>query len=340
MSPITLANSTHRPNIDRILKGVIGIFEQVFSERIRGYYLRGSHRTGNDVPNSDLDLYVIFKENFRDEIEIQQAVQLCESCALIAPMLLEIAPGGEIHLGRAELAGLTLNFKLSTQFLYGEDIRDQIILPASEVWLRWVMHNQLFSFIAERPNLDVLVFPLGYPDPQAEFYGYDRRTLPSVDGGEQYSTKGLITTVCWLATALVAFRTGNYVGSKREAVESYKAHIGGEWSDFVEKVYDYRSHWHYLLPVEKSDRQTLGLTCQRALEFSNHFLEIYQGFLLDELNCEQPDAQLPAINSFIRIVYPGNQALADVLEKLRQSKDQKIRDAANTAADHIDRITT
>ena len=41
-----------------------------------------------------------------------------------------------------------------------------------------------------------------------------------------------------MATALVALRTGRYVGSKREAVEMYKAQIGDEWTDFVEQVYD------------------------------------------------------------------------------------------------------
>lgn len=335
MSTITLVNPTHRPIIDRILQGVIGVFEQAFPERIRGYYLRGSQRNDSGVLNSDLDLYVIFKEDFRDEIEMRQAIQLCESCALISPMLLEIAPGGEVHLGRVELAGLTLNFKLSTQFLYGEDIRDKIAAPSSDVWMRWAMHNQLSSFVEERPNLDVLVFPLDYPDPKAEFYGYDRQTLPCSEGGEQRSTKWLVAINCWLATALVALRTGRYVGSKQEAVEMYKAHIGDEWTDFVEQVYGCRNQWHYLIPSGGADRQTLKHLCQRALEFGNHFLNIYQDFLLNELHHNQSDAQLLALRSLKRIVYPKNQEIADALNRLQKSSDEKIRDATIAAINKL-----
>jgi hypothetical protein len=75
MSIITLVHPTHRPIIDRILQGVIGVFEQVFPERVRSYYLRGSHRNDSSVPNSDLDLYAIFKEDFHDAIEMRQAIQ-------------------------------------------------------------------------------------------------------------------------------------------------------------------------------------------------------------------------------------------------------------------------
>jgi hypothetical protein len=335
MSIITLVNPTHRPTIDRILQGVIGVFEQAFPERVRGYYLRGSHRNGSSVPNSDLDLYVIFKEDFRDPMEMQKAVKLCESCALISPMLLEIAPGGEVHLGRVELSGLTLNFKRSTQFLYGEDIRDKITAPSSETWIRWAMHSPLSSFIEERPHLDVLVFPLDYPAPEAEFYGYDRQTLPCSDSGEQPSTKWLVATNCWLATALVALRTGRYVGSKREAVEMYKAEIGDEWTDFIEQAYDCRGQWHYLIPIEKVDRQALRHLCQRALGFGNHFLDIYQDFLLRELHHDQSEAQLPALRSLKRIVYPQNQEITDAVNRLQQSSDEKIREAAIAAINRI-----
>lgn len=64
----TLAFSTNHPKINQILQGVIGVFEKVFPQRIRGYYLRGSHCSASAVPNSDLDLYVIFKEDFREPV--------------------------------------------------------------------------------------------------------------------------------------------------------------------------------------------------------------------------------------------------------------------------------
>ena len=241
-----LAYSTNYPKIDRILEGVIGIFEKVFQKRIRGYYLQGSYGGNTAISNSDLDLYVIFKENFHNPEEIVKAISLGQSCAQFSSVLLEIKPGAEaaLSLYPSENAGIALNFKHSTQFLYGEDIRNQVPAPSSEDWVRWAMHAPLSSFLATRAA-ESLIFPLDYPDAQAEFYGYDRQTIPCADGIDRPSSKWLVSTVGWIATAMVALKTGQYIGSKGEAVEQYKTSINDEWTTLIEQVYELcRNRWY------------------------------------------------------------------------------------------------
>ena len=69
--------------------------------------------------------------------------------------------------------------------------------------------------------------------------------------------------------------------------------------------------------------------------FGNHFLEIYQRFLLDELRSGQLESQLPALRSLNRIVYPNNQAIISIVKELQQSDDENVRNAANAAAEKI-----
>jgi hypothetical protein len=107
----------------------------------------------------------------------------------------------------------------------------------------------------------------------------------------------------------------------------------------VENVYKCRNRWHYLIPVETTDRQALKHLCQSALDFGNHFLGIYQDFLLNELRHEQLEVQLRALKSLKRIVYPNNQAIISMVNQLKQSSNEKIREAAIAAGTKIAQVS-
>ena len=126
--------------------------------------------------------------------------------------------------------------------------------------------------------------PLGYPDPRGEFYGYDCRAVRLPDGGEARSTRNLIRTTGWAATALVAHRAGRYVARKRDCHAIYRETIGDEWGDLLADIYTQcRAEWNYLIPDDAADRRRLRAICERTLAFENHFLAIYRRYLLAEL---------------------------------------------------------
>ena len=90
MSDIILLFSTANQKIDHIIKGVISLYEMVFPNRIRGYYLVGSYADGSATPTSDIDLQIWFKEGFIDQEEKERARQLREPCWLMSPLDLDL----------------------------------------------------------------------------------------------------------------------------------------------------------------------------------------------------------------------------------------------------------
>lgn len=315
----TLAYLSESPKVNRILQGVVEIFEKVFPRRIRGYYLQGSFGNRSTVTNSDLDMYVIFKKSFITPEESMIATSLSQSCAQISPVLLEIKSGPELYLYQAEHAGIALNFKYSTQFLYGEDIRNKIPTFTSDDWMQWAIKAPQTSLRVIR-SAKVLIFPLQQPDAKAEFYGYDRQMIPCSDGIDRPSSKWLVATVGWITTALVAYRTKQYVGSKGEATQLYKTHINDEWAPLVEQVYEEcRNHWNYLVPDREAERQKLRSLCRSALGFSNHYLSVYRNFLLDGLYERTPQYQIFAVKNLAQVIYPDDQEIANSLKRFQRS---------------------
>jgi adenylate cyclase len=70
----TLSESTGSLTADKILQGVIGILEQVFPDRVRGYFVRGSYASATSTQGSDLDMFVVFKDAFVESAEARRPV--------------------------------------------------------------------------------------------------------------------------------------------------------------------------------------------------------------------------------------------------------------------------
>src|SRR2546429_9782646 len=85
-----LANSTHNQHIDKILLGIVGIFEIAFPERIRSYYIEGSFADSSEVTTSDIDLQIIFRGSFSRGEERAQAEGLAGHCAALCSAVLGI----------------------------------------------------------------------------------------------------------------------------------------------------------------------------------------------------------------------------------------------------------
>jgi hypothetical protein len=278
MQPDHMLFSTGSERADAILRGVTGIWSAVFLGRIRGFYLLGSYAQGSASPASDLDLAILFRGAFLSEAESSAAQSLCENLEALGPKpFVDMWYASEQGLESDELVAPALQLKHSSRLLAGEDARRQISAELDERYVRAAMQAPAYVIRFARPELDKLSYPLAAPDPAGPWLGYDRWGIPAANGGDQPSTRLLITTVGRIATALLALRTGRYAGSKQESTERYCEYVADEWSALVSDVYTLcRVRDGYRIPSGARRRARLRELCEQALAFENHFLTAYR----------------------------------------------------------------
>jgi hypothetical protein len=271
MNEITLSFSTGEAKVDAILRGTIGILEMVFPQRIRAYYLAGSYVDGSYIPASDLDVVPVFKAQM---LEGEEAIywQVIHNLNLLSP----------IHLGfglRNEADSFTqggVGIKIGSELLYGEDIRDSIPLWSLDYYLQYMIGAHLGMMLSFRGNTAPLVFPLSYPDPDDEFYGY----VQSGDEPGKPETSALFGHVMVMASTLVTLKTGAYNASKSRSHTFYSQHIKDKWNSLLDAFYEpCKLTWHYRIPPDADDRQILRTLCGQIPAFENHFLEQIKPYL-------------------------------------------------------------
>ena len=239
-----LANPTQDNLVNALLQNIIKIFEAEFPQRIRAYYVEGSYADASSVTTSDLDVLLVYKESFKSD-EAQKAEELARQCEAESMLELDIECVDEHSLAM----GVSPTLKLGSSFIYGEDIRDTLSLIQIEEWTRDRMHSSLWRtvYLCNRPS--VVRYPLTYPDPLGEFYGYDARMLRLPSGQEVHCTRDLIRLVGWSATAMIAFKAGRYVARKSECHKVYQACFNDEWDQLLQDIYELcRGKWNYLIP--------------------------------------------------------------------------------------------
>ena len=276
---IVLSNTTGSERADTVLRGILGVYEAVFPGRVRGYYLEGSYADGIGIATSDIDLEIVFKDELQDD-ERGKARQIGESCALLSAVELDCAITDEQELS----GGVVPMFKKSIP-VYGEDIRATFSLISLDKWTSNRMHAAYWLTINIYHRPESAIYPLAYPDPAGEFYGYDNRKLRLPDGNEVDCTRNLVRTTGWIASALLAFKAGKMLATKRECFLSYHECLETEDAQLLHDIYEQcRQQWNYLIPEDAEDRKMLRTICARTLAFENRFLAMYKQFLLSELS--------------------------------------------------------
>ena len=291
-NPIILSTSSGSQPVDDALRGAIGIFEMVFPGRIRAYYVEGSYADRSAVATSDIDLAIVFKGRFADEDEAGAARQLGAFCADLSAFELDLEIIDETQAAR----GVFPSVKLASVFLYGEDIRERLMLPPIAEWTRDRMHTAYWLMVKLFNRPIPVRGPLSYPQADEEFFGYTQRIMRLPDGSEVRCTRDLIRVTGWAATALIALKTGTYVVRKRDCYQVYQQLIGDEWSDLLRDIYERCNRdWSYRIPDGLGDRRELRAFCARTLDFENHFLPMFKDFVLAELDGDDSDARRAAV---------------------------------------------
>jgi len=300
MPPIELVQPTGQPAVDDYLSGLIAIFELAFPGRVRAYYLAGSFATGDAVASSDIDFRAVFQGDFAPG-EAEQVGRLRDSCARISAFQLDMPVRCEAdYLSGAEDP---LALKTASLLLFGTDIRDQLVVPPLDYYTRMITgapYRNLARWLRRSP---IIRYPLDYPDPAGEFYGYDV-------GGD---TKQFVGAIGWAATGLLVLDAGQYVARKSAWLDLYRQHIADEWLPTLAAIYGRcRVDWAYAIPADAAGRAELRELCRQALAFENHYLERYRAYLLGLLSGADPDARGWALERLALVLYPDAEIAAAI----------------------------
>jgi hypothetical protein len=303
-NPILLSTSSGSQSADNALRGLIGVFELHFPERIRAYYVEGSYADRTAISTSDIDLVLIFKHRFVDDDEIGAARQLGAHCASLSAFELDLEIIDEQQADRGAFPTL----KLASVLLYGEDIRDRLALPSISEWTRDRMHAAYWLIVQVFNRPPMVHYPLDYPQPDHMFFGYDQRMMQLPDGAQVRCTRDLVRVIGWAATALIALQTGTYVVRKRDCHQRYHELIGDQWSELLRVIYERCSNeWSYRIPDAPADQHALRVMCERTLEFENHFMRVFKDFVLGELRGDDAEARRAAVWLLGQIPYDDDE---------------------------------
>jgi hypothetical protein len=277
MDKVRLTNSMQDASIDNALCAIITQLNTHFPDRIHSYYVEGSYADNSHITTSDIDVVVVFKGDFVDKQEATEATAV--ALRSVAPYAFELDV--EIRNEQTLARGVSPNFKMGSVLLYGPDIRPQFPLVSLIEWTRDRMHTSHWRTGHLFNRGGVITYPLDYPDPRAEFYGYDARKWRLPDGQEVNCTRDLIRLVGWSATAIIAFKAGRYVARKSDCHKIYQEYFQDEWGQLLQDIYEQcRGRWNYLILEGREERKMLRSICERTLAFEKHFLSVYAEFLL------------------------------------------------------------
>ena len=326
---IDLHASTGKPQIDAILRGLIGIYQTVFPARLRCVYVIGSYRDGSAVPGSDLDVGIVFTESLNEE-ELAQFRQVNKSVALISPARLDCGTVNPERFTHGIPAGLK-----KALVVYGENVFAEMPLEPIERALRRGMSNTFHSLYVLRQRDETLIYPLGYPDPAGEYYGYEKWGTYLGERTFGPGVRSLVTSVTLMATCLVMLQAGQRVASKQESISAYQTYVGDEWTDFVEQIYTQcKEVWLYQLPESAEARQQFHGLCGRMLDFENLFLGRCRELILSDLMHSDKTIQEMALYRLKRIAYPGKDFEA-ILMTLKASEDSELAQRADAVLEKL-----
>ncbi len=301
MAVRSLVNTTGSVVADRIVQGIVTLFEHIFPNYLCACFVEGSYANQSAVATSDLDLTLVLSTPFTSTQEQELAADLLSTCQHLSTLELDITL---TDMPRLQQSADPM-FKLGAHLLYGQDVRGSIPLMPITLWTQQRMHAAFWLLVHVFQRPQPITLPLSFPRPDDQFYGYAARPMQLHDGTTISTTRNLIRVTGWIATARIAYQTQQYVVRKQDCVAMYRESIGDEWTDLLQTIDQRcRQEWQYRIPTHKQHQAELRALAEKVLGFENHFLGVYRQFLLSELTSTEAVAQTTALAMLERTWFP------------------------------------
>jgi hypothetical protein len=333
--------SAGQEHLDPLLHDLIHLFERSFPTRIRSYYLGGSYSDGTAVghtssPNfSDVDLFVIFRKTITED-ESATFQRLVAECQSTSPVQVDAQAYSEDDLvlspgkDATQTSFVNALIREASSLISGEDIRTDLAPIAFERYVLDVIESGIFHVGIPRqresisyPLVTPLIFPLTYPDPTGEFYGYD--VVPARLGAPE-GTRVLVALTAWIATLILALETGRYAGQKSQSIRLCQEYLPND--QHVQRAaniyHTCKGAWGYVLPTDAKDREQLRRLCRDTLHLENAYLKLCRGYVLAQLQQDGVDEKRQAIRILQSVAY-GDSEMVATLRTLEHDTDEEVR---------------
>jgi hypothetical protein len=266
---------------------------------------------------------------------LAQFREITQSLALISPVRLDCGTVNPKRFTNGIPAGLK-----AALVVYGENVFAELPLEPLEQALRRGMSNTFHSLYVLRQRDDSLVYPLNYPDPAGEYYGYERWGTYLGERTFDPGVRSLVTSVMLISTCLVMMKAGQRVASKHESVLAYQRYVGDEWTEFVQQVYmQCKDAWHYEMPKSQRARRQFRRLCAQMLAFENHFLACCRESVLSDLRHPEDAIKQMALYRLKRIAYSGEDYVT-VLTELKAGQNGRIAQDVEAILDKLEKAVS
>jgi hypothetical protein len=252
-------------NPDSLLGEVCQRFQAAFPGRIGGIYLLGSRALGCAIASSDWDLAVVFRGAVADA-ERKTAQNLAADIRRSGPLVLELTVLDEAEARR----GVRPHIKIG-KLVEGDDVLEDCPLKPRTELLGYFSYSALYFSWMVRGKPPLLAYPLAYPDPTGEFFGYEQNGIWTGENTFRPGLGLLVNLAVSIANFHLALEADEFVPNKSLTVARFRQRFPaaplGAWLQVVFELG--RQRWQGTIPAAADDRLALADLCRRTLAFEN-----------------------------------------------------------------------
>lgn len=274
---------TSSPEVNLIVEGIVDLIVNFFNLDVISIYLLGSYTDDSAIGNSDIDMAVVYRKNDDEQIrKIKEYLSIYSRGVFMKEIDLYLVSYDQLkQLDQKSLLtreGI-LNVKIASKIVFGEDVRDEIVIPSVESYIE-MTYETPFHFMKKVRGLgdNDELFELTYPDSNDAYYGY----LSFVsDTHQTLESKPLLSLIGWICTSLIAIKSGVLVGKKSDVARLYKKHVNDIWNNYVFDAYRLiRSSLNYGFPIAEYDKDELRNLCEQTLNFERYYIDEFKKYKL------------------------------------------------------------